>query len=334
MNKPKLSKDWPARLEHKRVSPSHIDIKAINDDGTFEGILSPYGNVDEGGDVVEPGAYTKTLAEKGTVVPLLWQHKQDIPIGELTLEDRPDGLYCKGKLLLDDPDAKKAYLYIKNRIVRGLSIGFESVKDTVEKGIRHLREIKLWEGSIVTFPMNLSAVITSVKSRFGTKGDFMEELEEIQTLAGFYQMQSALDNALRELIWSDFSREEKIAACNTILQQFAESFTEFFPAYLDTLAEVYGPSETWSKRIAERKNMQAKVGAEFSAANKDTLTKACGLISQGHDLIKALFDEDKAGKATLSGKAANEPEPGSSHSAAEDLSLAEEIEKLRALIPA
>src|SRR5512137_3020551 len=85
-----------------------MNIKGVTEEGTFEGILSPYGNVDLGGDVVEPGAYTKTLKDRGNTVPLLWQHRTDMPIGELALEDKPDGLYCKGKLLMALPEAQRA----------------------------------------------------------------------------------------------------------------------------------------------------------------------------------------------------------------------------------
>src|SRR6185503_21128582 len=100
-----------------------LEIKEISAEGSFEGLLSPYGNVDGGGDVVERGAYVKTLKDQGPTRPMLWQHKTDMPIGELTLEDRSEGLWCKGQLLMALPEAQKAYLLIKARIVKGLSIG-------------------------------------------------------------------------------------------------------------------------------------------------------------------------------------------------------------------
>jgi Escherichia/Staphylococcus phage prohead protease len=148
----------------KNKQQLRFEIKEIAEDGSFEGLLSPYGNVDEGGDVVEPGAYTKTIQERGNKVPLLWQHKTDIPIGDLTLEDRADGLWCKGQLLMALEEAQKAYLLIKAGIVKGLSIGFDAIKESYVNSVRRLKEIKLYEGSIVTFPMNEQALITSVKS--------------------------------------------------------------------------------------------------------------------------------------------------------------------------
>src|SRR5213595_2024540 len=92
-----------------------LEIKDITAEGSFEGLLSPFGIVDGGGDVVESGAYTKSLNDHGNKVPLLWQHKTDVPIGELTLEERLEGLWCKGQLLMTLAEAQKAYLLIKAR---------------------------------------------------------------------------------------------------------------------------------------------------------------------------------------------------------------------------
>jgi HK97 family phage prohead protease len=140
-----------------------FEIKEWQEDGTFYGVASMYGNVDYGGDVVERGAFTKTINEKKTI-PILWQHKQDIPIGVGELEDTDRGLMIRGKLNLEVLKAKEAYSLIKQGAIKGLSIGYDVVKDKWDKGIRYLKELRLWEVSVVTFPMNSEAVINSVKS--------------------------------------------------------------------------------------------------------------------------------------------------------------------------
>lgn len=262
-----------------------LEIKEISAEGTFEGLLSPYGNVDGGGDVVEPGAYAKTLKDQGNVRPMLWQHKTDVPIGDLTLDDRPDGLWCKGALLMALPEAQKAYLLIKAKIVKGLSIGFETIKDSVEGGVRRLKEIKLYEGSVVTFPMNEAALITSVKGKKEAKGDFNEELAEIQLAEARYQMMGALSCALSSLIWSDLNREEKITAAEAIIQQFSDAYMGFFPAYLDMLTEQYGGMETWNQKLIE-----TKAGRTISAANKETLKEAHAHMDSSHKSAKSAMD--------------------------------------------
>lgn len=168
-----------------------IEIKEFSEEGSFEGLLSPYGTVDLGGDMVEPGAYVKTIQENKGKVVMLWQHQTASPIGELTLEDRADGLWCKGKLCLELAAAKEAYISIKAGLVKGLSIGYDSIKDSVENGIRHLKEIRLWEGSLVTFPMAPSAMIASFKagamlsaankSRLSTAHEHAKSIHEILT---------------------------------------------------------------------------------------------------------------------------------------------------------
>ena len=131
--------------------------------GSFKGIASVYSNVDLGGDVVDRGAFDKTLRE-GRAFPLLWQHNPSLPIGSVQISDSDVGLQVDGKLVLEDPQARIALAHLKAQTIKGLSIGFDTIKDFVENGVRHLKELRLWEVSVVTFPMNEAAMVTSVKS--------------------------------------------------------------------------------------------------------------------------------------------------------------------------
>jgi len=141
-----------------------IKIKGLDSagQGSFEGLLAVYNNVDLGGDLIEPGAFSKTLAS-GRSVPLLWQHDPHQPIGTLTLIDGPDALRVKGQLLMEIPTAKDAYTLLKSGVIKGMSIGYDTIKESIENGVRHLKELRLWEGSIVTFPMNEAAMVTGIK---------------------------------------------------------------------------------------------------------------------------------------------------------------------------
>jgi HK97 family phage prohead protease len=139
-------------------------LKSLTEEGTFEGRLAVYNTVDEGGDVIEPGAFTKTLQESGGVVPLLWQHDTCQPIGVLHLTDSQTALNCKAQLVLSVPQARQAYDLIRAGVVKGLSIGYLAIKDAVAGEVRRLKELRLFEGSLVTFPMNLEAQVTAVKT--------------------------------------------------------------------------------------------------------------------------------------------------------------------------
>jgi HK97 family phage prohead protease len=150
---------------HVELKDFGIKIKGLDSAGlgSFEGVLAAYNNVDLGGDLIEPGSFTRTINSAKTI-PLLWQHKTDQPIGTLTLIDGPDALRVKGQLLLELPTAKDAHALLKAGVIKGLSIGYDTIKDSIEDGVRHLKELRLWEGSIVTFPMNELATVTGVKS--------------------------------------------------------------------------------------------------------------------------------------------------------------------------
>ncbi|MDP9267272.1 MAG: HK97 family phage prohead protease [Acidobacteriota bacterium] len=151
-------------MKRRKHLVSKFLIKELTENGMFKGLAAVYGNVDLGGDVIEPGAFTKTLSDKGGEFPILWQHDSRKPIGLGKFTDSREGLVVEGKLTLESPTAAEAYALLRDRVVRGLSIGYDTISDKIEKNIRHLLEIKLWETSLVTFPMNEMAQITDVKN--------------------------------------------------------------------------------------------------------------------------------------------------------------------------
>lgn len=156
-----------------------LEIKDFGEQGTFTGMASVYGNKDLGGDVVEPGAFTKTIADKGGEVPILWQHDSREPIGMGKLIDSAEGLLIKGELAIDvSQTAVKAYGLMRKGIIKGLSIGYDTIRDEVKDKVRHLRELKLWEVSLVTFPMNESAVINTVKAVEDARLELAEFIEQ------------------------------------------------------------------------------------------------------------------------------------------------------------
>lgn len=142
----------------------------ISDDGAFEGYASTFGNVDSYGDIVERGAFKKTIKESKGQVPILWQHDAYEPIGvSLEMEEDDNGLHTRGQLVLEVERAAAARALMKAKALKGLSIGYSAVKfvintDKQSEVRRHLKELKLWEYSPVTFPANTLATVGSVKS--------------------------------------------------------------------------------------------------------------------------------------------------------------------------
>lgn len=134
--------------------------------GEFSGHAAVFGNVDDGGDVIEKGAFIKTIAEDFHRMKLFFQHNDcDLPIGKpLELREDEKGLFIRG-MVSDTQKGRDIKTLLKDGVLDELSIGYEAVSyDMDEQGIRHLREVKLYEVSIVTFAMNEQATIDEVKS--------------------------------------------------------------------------------------------------------------------------------------------------------------------------
>ena len=139
-----------------------LELKAIGDDGSFEGLAAAYGNVDAHGDRIEQGAFKSA---EGVEIPLLFAHKTDQPIGIATVTETPQGLAVKGRLLLDTVAGAEAYARLKAGVLKALSVGFQLPKDgaAVRNGIRVISKAVLKEISLVVFPANSLAAVTAVK---------------------------------------------------------------------------------------------------------------------------------------------------------------------------
>lgn len=154
-----------------------LKIKSVTETGEFEGYGSVFGVKDSYSDIVVPGAFQASLnewREKGSLPAMLWQHQISEPVGVYTeMREDDTGLYVKGRLLIeDDPLSKRAHAHLKAGSLSGLSIGY-ILKDWEydrNKGAFLLKEIDLWEVSLVTFPSNDEARVSDVKSAFA-RGD-------------------------------------------------------------------------------------------------------------------------------------------------------------------
>ena len=166
-------------MDSKEVEKESIEIKssikAYNDEdedknyGTFEGYGSVFGNKDLGNDVIESGAFAKSLKRrKPQNVKLLYQHKSDMPIGVFDeIREDDHGLVVKGRLALKTQAGAEAYELLKMGALDGLSIGFrvnpKEVSYDKRGNKRIIKEVDLMEVSLVTFPMNPQATVRSVK---------------------------------------------------------------------------------------------------------------------------------------------------------------------------
>jgi len=165
--------------------------------GIIEGYASVYGVQDLLGDVVQPGAFAKTITTHtaaGTRPAMLWAHDQSRVVGQWSsISDDGRGLLVRGQLNLKTIEGREAFASVEAGDLDGLSIGFFVPPNgsKYQAGANLLTEIELHEISLVSCPANQAARITSVKS-LPSKPKTLREFE----------------SALREL---GFSRAEAVA---------------------------------------------------------------------------------------------------------------------------
>ena len=185
-----------------------FEVKEITDEGVVEGYASIFGNVDQGGDKVAPGAFAESLTrarQEGRKVKMLWQHDPDRPIGVWDdLVEDGKGLRVRGTLVLEVERAREALALMKAGAMGGLSIGYRTLFSEPDGNVRVLRKLDLYEVSPVTFPMNRAAKITAVKGEGFDEivdklraGDRLTEREFEQMVKGLGLSNSQAERAAR-----------------------------------------------------------------------------------------------------------------------------------------
>lgn len=165
-----LKKSFDVSFEVKNIEE--------NDDFfLFEGYASTFGDVDLGNDRVVKGAFTKTIrelkeravpisgADINALLPVLWQHRRDQPVGSFyDLREDDKGLFVKAVLpKSDDLVTGRVMPQMRARSIKALSIGYQIIEQSMQGSVRNIEEVRLIEVSLVTTPMNEEATITSVK---------------------------------------------------------------------------------------------------------------------------------------------------------------------------
>lgn len=122
--------------------------------GSFEAVVSVFGNVDSYGDRMMKGAFARTLAEKG-MPPVVWSHEWSTPpIGTVSEAIETDeGLLVKGRLFVgadeDHAVAKQVYAAMKAGALREFSFGYatKGSRDVEEDGnsVREITDVDLFE---------------------------------------------------------------------------------------------------------------------------------------------------------------------------------------------
>lgn len=192
-------------MEHKTFRA--FDTKVLDEEqGIVESIVAVMGNIDDGGDVIHPSAFRKSIVERGLKIRVLDQHQtnsimcvigkplevRELSRGELPPElmmqypDATGALWAKTQFLLSTPEGRGAFERLKTRAVDEWSIGYDSLdkdysrvtRDGKDVTVRNLRTVKLYEYSPVIWGMNSATATLSAKSTEPTEGKPYQTIHE------------------------------------------------------------------------------------------------------------------------------------------------------------
>ena len=152
-------------LEFKSVFGSVNDVDTKN--RIITGYLSHFGNRDHDDDVIDKGAFTKSINENKDNIFFLNQHDWKQPHGKFSvLKEDSKGLYFESEPLIDTSYSSDAIKLYAAGIVKEHSIGFTTIKAIQgENWKRTIKEVKLYEGSNVTMGSNSQTPFLGFKSR-------------------------------------------------------------------------------------------------------------------------------------------------------------------------
>ena len=147
-------------------SVKDVDVKK----GVVTGYFSTFrSEKDSDGDIILPGAFTKTLKENGPEsgkhrILYLLQHDPMMPLGKPhVLKEDGKGLYFEAKIAATSYGRDTLKLY-EEGVLTEHSIGYKVIKNEPKNDANYLSELRLWEGSAVSWGANSEALVTGIKA--------------------------------------------------------------------------------------------------------------------------------------------------------------------------
>ena len=282
---------------HKDVFLDDCGLKAMDDQpGIFTGYASVFNKKDLQDDIMDAGAFARTIKRRGSTFPLLYQHDPSIVIGDATVEEDSKGLkVTRGELVLEVRAAADAYALIKRDKIKGMSIGFRTVKDQWDKevGVRHLKEVDLWEVSIVTFPANPSALVRTIKS-----GDAVGEVTRAMILqadknaSGLAHLSAAIFGASPEII-PDNDMSFARGYAEELYRKSGHSAPWLGMSDLDDMVDCVTSLLPFA-RVEVRKNLRDMLDSSLNPSSKDAFNwDTCNNAPELIELREAIDDLTK-----------------------------------------
>ena len=154
--------------------------------GFVKGYGSIFGNIDSDGEIIQAGAFKKSLNENIKRIKYHYQH--NLAWGGLgifrELYEDMKGLPFVAQMAIEAQDVRDVYEKMKFGVIDENSVGFVPVKRTKnEKGNTVFTEVKLFEISAVSLAANEMAMVDDVKTlTIEQAAGFKERIERIETM--------------------------------------------------------------------------------------------------------------------------------------------------------
>lgn len=154
--------NWVAKpIDEKRtIAYSNLEVRSEGNGNTLVGYAAIFDSPSEPmpfTEYVKRGAFSKTIND-GADVRLLIDH-EGVPLarsrsGTLVLEEDDKGLRVEAELDPNNPDAARIMSAMKRGDLNQMSFAFRTIKDSwnTDRSVRELREVQLFDVSVVTFP--------------------------------------------------------------------------------------------------------------------------------------------------------------------------------------
>jgi hypothetical protein len=180
----------PYQTKNTASEIKDVDVKA----GIVTGYFSTFDVLDDGGDIIPRGAFKKTLKERGPEsdrprIKHLFMHDawQILGTPQVLKEDKK-GLYFETQIV-DTTLGKDALKLYEAGAISEHSIGYDAVKSEYDPSqktpygpARILSEVRLWEGSAVTWGMNSDTLVVGIKSGIPDKQLLLKTLDTLQSV--------------------------------------------------------------------------------------------------------------------------------------------------------
>lgn len=167
--------------------------------------ISQIGSKDFDNDVIDEGAYTKTLSERGPGAANLIWHLTDHQPSLKSAIGKFKELYVENNYLVGVTDVPNTTWgndvleFYKSGHINQHSIGFRTVKQEAKDGYNLIKEVTLYEGSAVLWGANPNTPTLSVSKALSKEDEAKELNKEMELLIKSMRNGSYTDNAF-ELI--------------------------------------------------------------------------------------------------------------------------------------